>query len=463
MGGGEDHPGLPRPHPTVSYWQIPPHPIAHHRTTPSLPTSTTLDYVIVGSGISGAAIAYKLLSRDPSLSILMLEARTAASGASGRNGGHCRAGFWLNYKNYVEAFGEDEALKFERLEEQNVQDIADFVRTHNVDCDFQDIETVDAYMTEQEWAKVLEVVQMRDEVRVRRPDAAPTMQRRVLRGQEARDEIGLPTIVGAVTYPAHTQNPYRLVCRMLELSLEKGLNLQTNTPATEIIRAASTAGGAPEWTVKTDRGSLRAKRVVLATNGFTNVLHAGLATTRFLTPGRSQVTAIRPGSKISGSPILRRSIMLNDAGGSGDYVMSRAPGLRGEGDILYGGGRSHGKNKELGITDDSVINEEIAEYLKHAAPKYFGRDNWGQEGDEVRDWVGITCYTPDSFPLVGEVPGDEGLWMSVGMNGHGMAMAFRSAEALVVMMMTGKEPDWFPKPFKLSRAWSEPALQLPLA
>ena len=82
--------------------------------------TTEVDYVIVGSGISGAAIAHKLLTRCPSLSVLMLEARTAASGASGRNGGHCRAGWWLNHKKYVEAYGEEEAVKFGVLEEQNI-------------------------------------------------------------------------------------------------------------------------------------------------------------------------------------------------------------------------------------------------------------------------------------------------------------------------------------------------------
>jgi hypothetical protein len=39
------------------------------------------------------------------------------------------------------------------------------------------------------------------------------------------------------------------------------------------------------------------------------------------------------------------------------------------------------------------------------------------------------------------------------MNGHGMAWAFRSAEALVEMMTEGKEPEWFPKPMRASRAW----------
>ncbi|MCJ1435569.1 hypothetical protein MMC27_004943 [Xylographa pallens] len=444
MGGGESAPGFPHPHPTESYWQLPPHAIATHRTTPQLPTSTTFDYVIVGSGVSAAATAYKLFSRDPSLSILMLEARTAASGASGRNGGHCRPGWWLRFKRHHDLFGEEEALRFERLEEETVQDIAAFVRAHDVDCDFQDVETADVFLTEEEWAEALEVKRFREEVQQRRPVIRARMQLDVRHGAEARAYIGTPHIVGSVTYPAHTQNPYLLVCRMLELSLARGLNLQTNTLATRIVKAG--AG----WEVETDRGTVRARRVVLATNGYTNALHAGLAATKFLIPARNQVAAIRPGTNIDGDPALRKSISVEDLA-TGDYFMSRAPGLKGEGDVLYGGGKSLSETGERNTTDDSVVHADIATYLKHAAVRVFGREKWGEEGPAVRDWTGIVGYTPDKFPLVGEAPGEQGLWMSVGMNGHGMAMAFRCAEALVEMMTGGGEPEWFPRAFRLER------------
>ncbi len=407
--------GYPVPDPTISYWQLPPHSIAEHRTTTELPTSIVFDYVIVGSGISGAAIAYKLLQKDSSISILMLEARTAASGASGRNGGHCRAGWWLNFKKYAEAYGEDEALKFERLEEENVQDIANFVREHQVDCDFQDVETSDLVSTEETWAEMVDVVRFREEVRQRRPEAKSLTHRKLWHGQDARDHLGIPVIVGAVTYPAHTQNPYRLVCRMLELSLEKGLNLQTNTLVTEINPSAGRSG---TWDVRTERGIVHTRKVILATNGYTNALHYGLASKDFLTPVRAQMTAIKPGSKASRNPALRGSSGIDDFMKS-SYFMCRAPGLQDEGSIILGGGKSVSESRERGITDDSKIHARIAAYQHEMPSHLFGRENWATNGELIRDWTGIVCYTPDSFPLVGQSPDEPGLWMSVGMNGHG--------------------------------------------
>lgn len=78
---------LPRASPTTSYWQDPPDAIADLRTTEDLPESA--DIVIIGSGITGAAVAWNLLQNAPverKPKILMLEARQACSGATGRNG-----------------------------------------------------------------------------------------------------------------------------------------------------------------------------------------------------------------------------------------------------------------------------------------------------------------------------------------------------------------------------------------
>ncbi|KPI40585.1 uncharacterized protein AB675_7691 [Cyphellophora attinorum] len=366
-----------------------------------------------------AAIAYKLLTHSPHLKILMLEARTAASGASGRNGGHCRAGWWLNFEKYAAAWGEEEAVKFEELERGNVEDVAGFVREEGVDCDFREVVTVDAFYTEGEWGRVKRDMGLRKEVR-RRLGVEEKVEQKVWEGREAEEQTGLKGVIGAVGYKAYTQNPYR---------------------------------GKVE--VHTFRGNVRAANVVLATNAYTNSLHDGLAKTGFLKPSRSQVTAIRPAEgNVLQHASIGKSIALDDKG-SGDYFFIRQPGLEGAGDVLYGGGRSISPTREMGITDDSTINEAIAVYQKRSVPEAFGQDQWGKQSDEIRDWTGITCYTPDTYPLVGQLPGEQGLWASVGMDGHGMAMAFRSAEALVQLMTMGEEPEWLPKGFRMARAWEE--------
>lgn len=101
-------PGLPRPSPTLSYWQDPEHSFAHIRS-PSLPKEA--DIVLIGSGITAVSTAIHLLRLDPQLRIVILEARSAISGATGRNGGHIKASPWADYYDLKELFGKESGMK----------------------------------------------------------------------------------------------------------------------------------------------------------------------------------------------------------------------------------------------------------------------------------------------------------------------------------------------------------------
>ena len=85
----EASPGLPVPNPTRSFWMDVPATVAETRPN-KLPEYA--DVVILGSGITGAAVARTLLEEsrkvtdglDGNLRVVMLEARDACSGATGR-------------------------------------------------------------------------------------------------------------------------------------------------------------------------------------------------------------------------------------------------------------------------------------------------------------------------------------------------------------------------------------------
>ena len=77
--------GLPSQKPTTSFWHSEPSQfLLHHHTTSELPDYA--DVVIVGSGITGASAARYLAEdgRAKTLSVVMLDAREACWGATGR-------------------------------------------------------------------------------------------------------------------------------------------------------------------------------------------------------------------------------------------------------------------------------------------------------------------------------------------------------------------------------------------
>jgi hypothetical protein len=76
---------LPHPTSTVSFWHTQPSKLLlGHQTTKHLPTKA--DVVIIGSGITGAFAAHNLSNdvRGKGLDVVMLEAREACWGATGR-------------------------------------------------------------------------------------------------------------------------------------------------------------------------------------------------------------------------------------------------------------------------------------------------------------------------------------------------------------------------------------------
>jgi FAD dependent oxidoreductase len=77
---------LPVATPSKSYWQIPPSRLASYRS----PFPERSDVVILGSGLTGVSVARALSEQDNSLGIVLLDARKLCSGATGRNGGHCK-------------------------------------------------------------------------------------------------------------------------------------------------------------------------------------------------------------------------------------------------------------------------------------------------------------------------------------------------------------------------------------
>ena len=77
--------GLPSQNPTTSFWHSEPSRfLLDHRTTSEIPDYA--DIVIVGSGITGTSAARYLAEDDRAkdLSVVMLDAREACWGATGR-------------------------------------------------------------------------------------------------------------------------------------------------------------------------------------------------------------------------------------------------------------------------------------------------------------------------------------------------------------------------------------------
>ncbi|KAI1380455.1 FAD dependent oxidoreductase [Hypoxylon crocopeplum] len=441
---------LPRDNPTQSYWQLEPDEIADLRSTASLPEKA--DTVIIGSGITGAAVAFNLLGNGAS-DIVMLEARQACSGATGRNGGHTKAASYRSFLDHEREYGTAVAVKIARLELANIRAVHKFAKDHGIECDSNQSDTVDVIYDPAQWeldqkaVKTMQDAMPGDDASVYTVHSAEEMRDKFFCGSGGDEGV-----YGGISYEAGSLSSYKLVIGVLKLCLAKGLNLQTNTPALSLEKLES--GG---WKVETPRGSIHARKIVLATNGYTARLWKKFQ--GIIVPLRGHVTAQRPGLNMPTQGLPSTYSFIYEKGY--DYMIQRPKGTQFEGDIVIGGALVRAPEdglEEYGTTDDTAFDDVILHSLQESLPKYFG-DNWGADDPEGRirkAWTGIMGYSPDGFPLVGEMPGEKDLWVSSSFQGHGMVLCWMCGRALVAMMdgRPGSDEElnsWFPEVYRITK------------
>lgn len=363
-------------------------------------------------------------------------------------GGHTKAASYRSFADNASSVGTEAAIKIARLEYDNIKAVHAFAREHNIDCDLYSGDTVDIIYDQMQWDNGIKSIEA---MRKAMPELLDTVARyKIWSREEARKMFFVKgeECIAAISYEAGSLSAYKFVVGVLKMLVERRVELYTNTPAMKVER-----GEDRMWTVETSRGVVRAKRVVLATNGYTGFLCKKFQ--RKIVPLRGQITAHRPGKN---QPVGRLPTTYSFIYKNGyEYMIPRPQGSKYAGDIIIGGGLAMAKDEgidEFGTTDDTTINEDISKYLTETTPRYFGSE-WGDDHEDGRirkQWTGIMGYSPDGFPFIGEVPGEKNLWMAASFQGHGMVLCFMCARALVTMMSGEEEKieNWFPEAFKVS-------------
>ncbi|KAK8098484.1 uncharacterized protein PG998_013970 [Apiospora kogelbergensis] len=371
--------GLPVSNPSKSYWlKEPSEKLLGHRTTPELPASA--DVVIVGSGITAAFAAHTLKERKPELNVVMLEAREACFGATGRNGGHCQPAMYAA-PPHIASF-----------ELRTYSYLKSIVEEYSIPCDWHSTSGVHAYYSAPLFDLAKDVINRLSESY---PDLAANVAvvnkgvagspAYLLEGERKEltlEGLRIPTAEGAVVqWNAASLWPYKLVAFVLERLLATkagGFNLQTNTPVTGLqkvepppnLSSPTTPEAAchPTWIVHTSRGHIMAKSVLLATNGYTSHLLPQFADV--LVPTRGQIASLKPPYEAKeGDPPLdigHTFYLMGEKGDEGimrrdDYLVQRPPP---QSELILGGGRQLAKNHAVGVWDDSSIDEPVKWWLR---------------------------------------------------------------------------------------------------
>lgn len=179
------------------------------------------------------------------------------------------------------------------------------------------------------------------------------------------------------SYTAGHVWPYKLMHHLFAEAVSKGVNLQTNTPVQQITQPT---GKESTWIIKTARGDIETRQVIMATNAYTGALLPEYADK--IIPYRGAVAHIKTPGK---PPFLPNTYALRFSPWDFDYLIPRP-----DGSIIVGGARqAYLKDKEqwYGNVDDSKMVEAARKYFDGYMQRHF--HGWENSDAYVEDaWTG---------------------------------------------------------------------------
>jgi gamma-glutamylputrescine oxidase len=361
--------------PTTSYWLD---------DAPALRSTARLgadpEVVVVGGGVTGCSCALTLAERG--VRVRLHDAREIAGGASGRNGGFALRGAATPYDAARDAYGRDRARALMALTERSVDRLEElagdaFRRVGSLRLAFDEAEH-DALRREYDALR-------EDGFAVEWVEELPEPLDRLYRGALLHPPDG-------VIHPA------RWVLRLATRAQDAGAELRPSEPVTLDLLDAPT--------------------VVVAADGFTASLLPELAAV--IRPTRGQVLATEPLPEL-------RYLQPHYARGGYDYWHQRPDGR-----LVIGGSRDAALDEEQ--TAVEATTEAVQARIEELATRLVG-----EPPRITHRWAGIWGTTPDELPLVGPVPGRDGIWIAGGYSGHGNVLGLACGD-LVARAVLGERP-----------------------
>ncbi len=351
----------------------------------------TADYVVIGGGVIGASTAYNL-AQQGARNVVLLERRDVCSGGTAKSCAICRTHYSIR-PNLIHAV---ESLKIFEHFADVVGGEAGFHRT--------------GYLIlgpEAHRAPMLEVFHTQNEHGIDTAVLTPAEAHRIhpLLQFDDVDVIGYDTRAGYC-------DPHLTTTSYVQRAKDLGVSVHTSTLVTKL----ELRGG--HHRVHTTAGVIETPHIVLVAGPWTNDLARTVGLSFPYEVSRHKVITLR----IQQDYGLDWPTVKDLTTPTKIYFRPESGGV-----VLVGTG-DHGDPIEDAdtLTDDQVDLghvDRIGALMAHRMPAF-------ADARYTAGWTGPYDITPDWNPIIGAVPGHEGLFVGVGFSGHGFKMAPTVGESL---------------------------------
>ncbi|MDB4821270.1 FAD-binding oxidoreductase, partial [Candidatus Pelagibacter sp.] len=239
--------------PVSSYWED---HSSENLNLDKLNKDISSEIVVIGGGYTGLSCAINLIENH-NLDVILVEAGKIGWGASSRNAGFCcLPPSKMSFKKMQSIYGIDETKKFFKNSVEGSNYTRDIIKEYNIDCDV----TGDSnYVVAHHPSKFKDI---KEQATAYKEEFGIETE---IYSKEDFDKIGHGGTeqFGAFSYkPGFAINPLKFVNGIAKYALSKQLKIFEHTKVDTIDKDKGA------YILRTKEGSIRSKKIVVATNGF---------------------------------------------------------------------------------------------------------------------------------------------------------------------------------------------------
>lgn len=391
-----------------------------YRPTPPLSQNITADLAIIGGGFTGVSTAYHFSERYPEKRVVLLEAKSLANGASGRNGG-----LMLNWLAVGDGDSPEMTARIYRTTHAAIGMIRAIIERHQLPVRYRVDGTMTLYTDAQRAEAAHAEAELMQSLGIPEQFLDSAALAGKLRAQGAH---------GALFDPNSGQiNGAQLVRGLRPVLTERGVEIYEGTPVLKIREGREIA-------LTTPNGEVRAKAIVIATNGYTSKLGYFRDA---LFPLHSHVYATAPLT-----PDQQRELGWGQVAGFSDDMDRISYGaLTTDGTIVFGGGSNQSyaylfNNRTAypgtpgsALRAFAAMQDTLAGYLPNSRSLPI-----------AHRWTGTLGITLNRQLLMGVRGDDRNIFYSIGYCGHGVTLGNLAGKVLTDLY-SGDDEQWRGLPF----------------
>ena len=395
--------------PVDSYWE---ETTKENFNLDKLTKDISSEVVVIGGGYTGLLCAINLIE-NYNLDVILLEAGKIGWGASSRNGGFCSfPPIKTSFKKLQKIYGKEETKKFFRNAVEGSNYTKDIISNYNIDCDVTgDCNFILAHHPNK-------FKQIQEQAKVYKSEFGIEAE---IYSKEEFNKIGHGGTeqFGALSYkPGFAINPLKFVNGIARYAIAKKLRIFEHTLVKKIDKIDSS------YILRTKEGSVKTKKIVVATNGFYQEGLVPQMNSRIL-PVISNIIVTRKLTKTeidyhnfkTFSPIANTKNLL--------YYYRKLPDNR----ILFGT-----RGDFIGSDKSNLDRSKIMEkFLKNIFPE------WSNISIDY-NWRGLIAMSQKLTPSIGKIENEE-IYYGFGYHGVGVSSAPWTGKQLSELVFSSNSKD----------------------